>query len=93
MKMVFKLINIYSKILSKVGNICKVPFLFYKVKNNIIISSLIDILDEADSKVKTYESYEESEFHIWIMWWQGYDTAPKIVKSNYKRLKKYLVIK
>lgn len=77
--------NAYYKIINKLNNLHKMPYTLYELHFNGVLNELNYLFESADI-IRDSKEYINYNFHIWIMWWQGFDNAPRIVKNNYRRL-------
>ena len=77
--------NLFYKVLNKISGIYEIPFSLYNLHFKAVSSELNSIFKSADV-YRTTSNCVNYYFRIWFMWWQGFDNAPKVVKTNYKRL-------
>jgi hypothetical protein len=67
---------------------------FYNCYYNFILSKLNNVLNEAwikfQKNIQNSDSIKNTDNikRVWVMWWQGYDTAPLIIKNNIKHFSK-----
>ena len=65
---------------------------FYNHYYNFILSRLNEVLNkswnEFQSRILEHSNHNYNSGKIWVMWWQGYDDAPLIIKNNIKRFKR-----
>ncbi len=83
--------KILKKFLKKV--LPKIPILnniIYKEKDEKILNVLKEKYNYVISKYNNKENYRvKSNNKVWVMWWQGENEAPEIVKDCISRLKEY----
>lgn len=78
--------NLYYKLLNKTNDFFEIPYIFYELHFKAIQKELHEVFELSDLDRKNV-SNTKYNFRVWIMWWQGYDQAPKIVKNNFRKLK------
>lgn len=70
----------------------RVPYTELKNKYyHFIMRNLVSVCDDAYKEVQFKNNqYIDSQntHHVWVMWWQGIEEAPKVVKSNINIMQK-----
>ncbi|MDY3299324.1 capsular polysaccharide synthesis protein [Limosilactobacillus reuteri] len=65
---------------------------FYDKYYEYILRKLDKVLTKSWEESECSQNFENNsrleENKIWVMWWQGYQSAPKIIKNNIENLKK-----
>lgn len=62
----------------------------YKIYYQYILKKLNDVLSytwKEYTTLRTQNVSSKNNKKIWVMWWQGYDQAPKVIKRNIKNLR------
>lgn len=71
-----------------------IPYTYLKIYYyDFIMKQLLPTLELAFYKTKSIKishssAANEEERNVWVMWWQGIDNAPQIVKSNIRVMKR-----
>lgn len=83
------MIEIIIKVLFRIPILNKISIKYTERKNEKILKFLKEKYYYIINKYNNKDKYEIDSNRIWVMWWQGENKAPKIVKNCIKRLKEY----
>lgn len=86
-----KLLSVIAKILKRLPLLNKVAYRFNVIRHNLVLRKL-----NKKYKGLINEYKQENKFlagdndTVWVFWWQGIDSAPKIVKSCVRSIERHL---
>lgn len=85
-----KTITICNQIV-KLNKVLSIPYYsrVMEIYQNWIVENVMKLVsvDPAEYIDETFQLNDSNKALTWVMWWQGEENAPKIVKSNVKRMK------